>query len=155
MVAHPVLEGQLILRQTGQDAAELAFAVAGFCLHFGNLCRNARIVLVLVVRNKQIQLGMLFDGNTEVVKRLDGTVAGEKIVRTRSESKDFEPCQTDKRGRNGNKFTNLCSDFCCGAARIRRDVNALAAQTEVVGGVEHAAVSVAATVVQVAVALGG
>ena len=89
MLSHPVLEGQLVLCQTGQDAGKLALAVASLGSH----------------------LGVLFDCYAQIVQCLNGCVAGQEVVRTRAESEDFEtlgPIRAVAIGAN--------SRICCAAS---------------------------------------
>ena len=96
----PVLQSQLVLGQTGQDTG-IGVIGAQFGGHFRHLGRNAFIPGVLVVGHQQVQLAVLLHGNTQIIQRLDGGVAGQEIVGTGTEGDDLQPLQAQNGPGNG------------------------------------------------------
>ena len=139
---HPIKEGQLILSQLGQDACHLV-AFAKFFLHISDDFGDTGIVLMIVIGSEEIQLGILLDLSTEIVKLLDGSVAGKEILRTGAEGNDLEVADTDNASCNRYEFADHLSDLIGCADRILGNVSLDISQSQVVAGVEHTAVSIA------------
>ena len=104
---------------------------------------------------EQIQFRVLLDLHAQVVKLLDGSVAGKEIQRSGAERNNLQIVQTYDSPCNGNKFMNPVCAFCCGTHGILRDVSLHIAQLQVIACVQHTAVSIAASAHQVVLALLG
>ena len=149
----PVEQRQLELRHAFEHIG-VVFALAHFLLHILADGGDARVARVGLIRDEQIQLGVLFDLHTELVEALDGRVAGEEVLRTRAEGDDFEVADADNGSCDGDEVRDHLCDIFGGADRVFGDVALQMAHTEVIRTVQHAAVGVAAAVDEIAVALG-
>ncbi|CCX38075.1 unknown [Clostridium sp. CAG:1013] len=109
---------------------------------------------MLFVSNQQIQLAVLLDLDAQLIQAIDGSVAGEEVLRTGTEGDDLQALDADDGASDGNELSDLVGDLGSVAHRILGDVALQAAQAQVVRAVQHAAVSVATAVDQVAVAFG-
>ena len=148
MILYPVEHGDLILCELRQNLG-LHVALAELFFHVFDDLRDTRVALVLIERLKEVELGVFFNLNTEVVKRLNGRVAGEEVQRTRAEADDLEALQADDRSCNRHELVNHVRALVSGADRVFRNVNLYIAQLQVVAGVQHAAICVAAAVHEV------
>ena len=85
----PVKQGQLILCKLLQN---LRLLVTGtqLCCHVRNHLGDAGIARMLVVGFEKIQLGVLLNLDPQIVKRLDGCVACQEVLRTRTEADDLQ-----------------------------------------------------------------
>ena len=79
--------------------------------------------------------------------------AGKKILGTRSEGDDFQVLHTDNGAGNGKEFPDFLTEFLRGADRVLGDIAPEVPHAEVIGAVEHTAVSVTAALDEVAVSL--
>src|SRR5699024_10387420 len=93
--------------------------------------------------------------HAQVVQGLDGGVAGQEVIGTGAKGKNLQTHETQNGPGNGNELPNLLSHTLGGLTGVVGDVNPAVPQAQVVAGVEHTAVGVAAAVVEVAVTLGG
>ena len=148
MLLHPVLQGQLILRQSGENL-RLFVSGAQLCLHLLHNLWDARVACVPVKGFKQIQLGVFFDFYAEVVQLLDGSVAGKEVERTRTEADNLQLRQRKDCPRNRHKFVDHLCTVVRIADRIFGNVGADVAQCEVVACVEHSAEGVASALAEI------
>ena len=148
VLLYPVEQGDLILCELRQNLG-LHVALAELFFHVFDDLRDTRVALVLIERLKEVELGVFFNLNAEVVKRLNGRVAGEEVQRARAEADDLEALQADDRSCNRHELVNHVRALVSGADRVFRNVNLYIAQLQVVAGVQHAAICVAAAVHEV------
>ena len=154
MLLRPVEQGQLKLRHALEHVGEIpAFAHLGG--HVGTDLGNPLVPGVLFVAHQEIQFGVLFDLHTELIQALDRSVAGEEVLRTRTEGDDLQVLDTDDGAGDGDEVLDHLSQIFGGADRILGNIAPEVAHAEVVGTVEHAAVGVATAVDEIAVTLGG
>ena len=153
MVLRPVQQRQLELRHA-RAQLRIELALAHLLGHILADSRDTRVIRVLLIGNQQIQLGILFDFNAQLVQALDRRIAGEEVLRTRTEGDDLEILQAQDGTRDRHKLSHLIGDLLGGAHRILRNVALEMTHAQVIGAVEHAAVSVAAAVDHITVALG-
>ena len=113
---------------------------------------DARVVCMLFVGNQQVQLAVLFHFNAQLVQALDGCVAGKEVLRAGAEGDDLQITHTQQGAGDGNELDHLVSDLISSADGVFGDVALQVAHTQVVGAVQHAAVSIAAAVDHVTVA---
>ena len=78
MCLYPVEQGQLILRKLFQNF-RLFVALTQLFFHLFYLCRDSFIPGVLVECFEQIQFGVFFDFNAQVVELLNRSVASQEI----------------------------------------------------------------------------
>ena len=98
---------------------------------------------------EKVELRVLFDLNAHSVQRLDGSVACEEVLRTRSERNDLQILHSIESSGYRNEVLDHVSALFCVSDRILRDVSVYATDLEVVGSIEHTAVSVASAANQV------
>jgi len=153
VVLRPVQQRQLELRHA-RAQLRIILALAHLLGHVLADSRDARVVLMLLVGDQQVQLGVLLDLDTQLVQALDRRIAGEEVLRTRTEGDDLEILEAQDGARDRHELRHHVRDLLCGAHRILRNIALEMAHTQVIGAVEHAAVRVAAAVDHVAVALG-
>ncbi len=149
----PIEQGELKLRHAGQQvriAVAAGAQLGGHVLHHSG---NARVAMMGLVGHQQIQLGVLLDFDAQVIEALDGRVAGEEILWARPEGDHLEGGKPDERPRHRDEVLEHPRDVLGGAHRILRDDRLEAAQPQVVGAVEHAAVGVASAVDEVVAGL--
>ena len=92
---------------------------------------------------EKVELRVLFDLNAHSVQRLDGSVACEEVLRTGTERNDLEVLHSIESSCYGNELVDHVSALFCVSDRILRDVSLYATDLEVVGSIEHTAVSIA------------
>ena len=149
----PVEQGDLVLRELGQDAG-VGVVRAELLGHVGRDFCDARIVRVVVKGREQVQLGVLLDVDAQVEQGLDGRVAGDEVVGARAEGEDLEVAQADADRRDRDELADHRGDLVRRAHGVLGDVDVLEGlQADGVAGVEHAAVRVAAAVDQVVAGL--
>ena len=150
MLFHPVHERQFILCHARQEIRiRVAALRAELCRHVGDDVLDARVVLVGAVGDEQVELGVLLNLDAEVVERLDRGVAGEEVLRARAECDDLEVLEAEQRACDRLELGDHIGELFRRADRILGDEGFEVAQAEVVGAVEHAAVSIAAAVDEV------
>ena len=154
VLLRPVEQGQLKLRHALQKLGIIA-ALAHLGGHVRANSGDALIAIMSLVADQQVKLGVLFDLHAELVQALNGRVAGEEILRARSEGDDLQVLQSDDDPGDRDKLGNFVGQLPGGTHRIFRNIALQMAHAQVVGAVQHAAVGVAAAVDHVAVALGG
>ena len=152
MSFRPVQQGQLKLCHPLQHVGVDLLAHLGF--HLVHNAGDAGVALVSIVRYQQVQLGVLFDLNAQLVQALDGGVAGEEVLGTGAEGDDLQVLQTNDAPGDGNELADHLCTINCGTDGVFGDVSLQVAHAQVIGAVEHAAVGVAAAVDHVAVAFG-
>ena len=151
----PVKKGELKLCHSGQ---KVGVVVAGETQLGGHILADggdAFVVFVVLVADEKVKLGVLFDLNTQLVKTLDGGVAGEKVLGSGAESDDLEAGNAEQSPGNGDELCDHGGDILGGANGVLGDVGLDAAHAQVVRAVQHAAVGIASAVDKVTVALGG
>ncbi len=148
----PVKQGQLVLRQLRQDLRDLV-ARTELRRHIRDDLRDARIVSVLVVSLEEVKFGVLLYLDAHVVELLDRRVAGQEIHRSRPEGNNLEIMQPLDRPRDRQEAVDHVRAVLRVADRVFRDVGLDVPQLQVVAGVQHAAVSVAASADEVVLAL--
>ena len=142
---HELGQGHFILGQLVEQG-RIAAARAQLLGHVGGHGRNLGRALGLEEKVIEVELGILHDFHTQVIERLDRGVAGQEVLRPRPEAEDLQPLQTEQDAGRGDEFADHRGDFVGHADRIIRDVRPQLAQADVVGGVEHAAIGIAASV---------
>ena len=153
VLLRPVQQGQLKLRHAAVEILVIG-ALAHFLDHLRAYVINAGIVFMLLEGHQQIQLGVFLNFHAQLIQALDGSIAGEEVLGPRSEGDDFEVLHANHRAGNRHKVRDHLGDIVAGAHGILGDVGVNVAHAQVVGAVQHAAVSIAAAVDHVAVALG-
>ena len=123
--------------------------------HVGADLGDALVTGVRLIAYQQIELGVLFDFHADLIQALDRSIAGEEVLRTRSEGDDLQVLYTDDGTGDGDEVLDHLAQIFGGAHRILGDIALEVAHAEVVGTVEHAAISIAAAVDEVTVAFGG
>ena len=108
-----------------------------------------------LVGNQQIQLRVLLNLYTDLIQALDGGIAGEEILGTGAKGDNFQLAQADEGACDGHELADHLGNFFRSTHRIFGNKCFEMAHTQVVGAVEHAAVSIAAAIDEVAVPLGG
>ena len=154
MVLSPIQQSQLKLGHALQHVGVI-LALAHFLGHVGAHIGDAGVAGVLLVGDQQVQLGVFLNLHTQLVQAVDGGVAGEEVLGPGAEGDNLQVLNADDGAGDGHKLGHLVGQLLGGAHGILGDIAGQAAQAQVVGAVEHAAVGVAAAVNQVAVALGG
>ncbi len=149
-----VQQSGFVLRQTRQYSGHLV-ALAQLALHIGDDLGDALVARMLVVLNQQVQLGILLNLNAQIVQRLYGSIARDKVVGTRTESDYLKSLNAQVYARHGHELGYHGGDLVGGAYRILGYIGVYAAQLEVVRCVQHAAVCVAATVEHILAGLFG
>ena len=147
----PVQQGQLKLSHAGQQVG-IVVAFAHLGSHVLADILDARVICMLFVGNQQVQLAVLFHFNAQLVQALDGCVAGKEVLRAGAEGDDLQITHTQQGAGDGNELDHLVSDLISSADGVFGDVALQVAHTQVVGAVQHAAVSIAAAVDHVTVA---
>ena len=145
---YPVKQGQFILCKSLQDL-RLLVACSKFLLHIRDNFRNSRVAGMIVEGLEQIELGVLFDLNAKVVELLDRSVACKEIVRSRSEGDELQSGQTIDGACDRKELMDHIRALSGCSYRILRNISLYAAQSQVVAGVQHTAVSVSASVLQI------
>ena len=107
-----------------------------------------------IVGDQQIQLGVLLHLDAQLIQTLDGGVAGKEVLGTGAKGDDLQILQADDAPGDGLKVPNHPGTVGGGADGVLGDVRFQVAHTQVIGAVEHTAVSVAAAVNHIAVTLG-
>ena len=127
-------------------------AFAHFLCHILANSIDAWVVLVLLVSYEQVELRVLLYLYAEFIQALDRSVAGEEVLRTRTEGDNLQALETKDDASYGNELCHHLSHFLCCTYRILRDIALEVAHAEVVRAVEHTAISVATAIDHVAVA---
>ena len=109
---------------------------------------------MLLVGHEQVELRVLLHLYAQFIETLDGGVAGEEVLGTRTEGDNLQPPQTDDHAGNGHKLGHHAGHLFGRSHGIFRDIALQFAHAQIIGAVQHAAVGVATTVDHVAVALG-
>ncbi len=145
----PVEQGQLELREARQQVGVGVARRAELLRHVVRDAGDAFVPLVRAVGDQKVQLGIFLDFDSQVVQRLDGRVAGEKVLRARAEGDDLQRFEPDGRARGGDELPNHLRNLIGRADRVFRYHGRDVAQPQVIRAVEHAAVGVAPAVYQV------
>ena len=95
MLLHPVEQRELVLCHARQQVRIRVAFLAELLRHVFRDFFDARVILVRTVRDEQVELGVFFDFDAEVVERRNRRVAGEKVLRTRAERDDFEALEAE------------------------------------------------------------
>ena len=106
------------------------------------------------VSYEQVELGILFDLDADLIEAFNRSVAGEEVLGTRSKGNNLQALEAKNRAGNGNKLGNHLSHVVSGSYGIGRNPCLEVAHAEIVGQVQDTAEGVAAAVDEVAVALG-
>ena len=152
MLLCPVEKRQLIGCQFFKHIT--ALRVHFLCHIFDNF-RNSLVIDMFLIGFEQVQLRFLLDFNAEVVELLDRSVACQEICRPRSERDNLQIGKTDGYSCYRQEVVNHIRAFVRIANRIVRDIGLHVAKRQVVAGVQHSAVCVAAAVQQILLALFG
>ncbi len=143
----PVQQGQFELRHPGQQVGVI-LALAHLGGHVGTDVGDAGIVGMGLVGDQQVQLGVLLDLHAQLIQTLDGGVAGEEVLGTRAEGDDLQVLHAQDGPGDGHELGDLVRQFLGSAHGVLGDVGAQVAHAQVVGAVQHAAVGVAAAVLE-------
>ena len=144
MLLDPVKQGQLILSKLGKNL-RLVVAAAKLCLHVLNHVRNAGIVGMLVECVEQIQLGVLLDLNADVVKLLDWSITCKEVERSGTEGYDLEVLKACKCTCDRHEVVDHICTVLSISYGILGDVRAKVTKGEIIGCIQHSAVSIAKT----------
>ena len=125
------------------------------CSHFLHHVVDTRVALMLLEGFEQVELRVLFNLHTEVVKGTNGCIAGEEVVWTRTERDDLQVAQSDDGTCDGHEVVNQFGTFSCVADGIFGDVSLRLAEFQGVAGIQHAAVCIATAVDEVFLCLLG
>ncbi len=147
----PVQKGQFKLCHA-REQVRIVAAFAHFFSHVLAHISDAGIILMLAIADQQVQFAVLFDLNAELIESLDGSVAGEEVLRTRSEGDDLQVGNTQHGPCDRDELRNAVGQIIGGAHGFFRDIALEMAHVQVVGAIQHAAVSIAASVDHVSVA---
>ena len=150
----PVEQCQLKLRHAAAEVG-IVLALAHLGSHILADVVDTRVVLVLLVSHEEVELRVLLNLHTEFIESLDRSVAGEEVLRTRTEGDDLQTLQADDGTGHGHEVSDHLGDVVGGAYRISGDIALEVTHGEVVAAVEHTAIGVATAVDHVAVALSG
>ena len=104
---------------------------------------------MFIERFKQIQFRVLFNLYADIVKLLDRCVAGQEVQRSRSEADDLQVIQSDHGSCDRLEFMDHVRTLLSGSHRILRDIGFHIAQFQIVAGIEHAAVRIAAALYEI------
>ena len=104
---------------------------------------------MLVEGLEQVQLGIFLDFHAQVVQALDGRVAGQEVQRPGAEADDLQILQAHKGAGDGDELVDSVGAVLCVAHGVFRYVGLDFPELQVIAGVEHAAVGVAAATHQV------
>ena len=105
--------------------------------------------------NEKIELGVLLYLYAQLIKSLDGSVAGKEVLRTGTEGDDLEVLYAYVSARDRNEIRDHLRDIIGCTYGIFGDIACEMTHSEVVRAVEHTAVSVASAVDHVSVAFCG
>ena len=108
-----------------------------------------------LVGDQQVQLGVLLHFHAQLIEALDGSIAGEEVLRPGAEGDNLEVLHADDGPGHGDEVPDHLRALRRSAHGILGDVGLQVAHAQVIGAVEHAAVGVAPAVDEVAVALCG
>ena len=149
----PVKKRELELSHTLVHLRIVA-AFAHFLSHVFADSRDTGIVRMCLVSYEQVKLRVLLNLNADLIETLDGSVAGEEILRSGTEGNNLKVLNTDDSASNRNELTDHLSDVVSGSNRIFRNIALEVAHSEVIRAVQHTAVSIATSVDHIAVTLG-
>ena len=107
-----------------------------------------------LVRHQQVQLGVFLHFHAQLIKALDGGVAGKEVLGPGAEGDDLQILHADDGPGDGHKLPDHVGALLRSPHGIGGDIGLQVAHAQIIGAVEHAAVGVAPAVDQVAVALG-
>ena len=99
---------------------------------------------MLLVGLEQVQLGVLLDVDAQLEDGGHGGVAGQEVEGTGTEGDDLQVLEAQERAGDGLEGDDLVGAVLGVAHGILGDVGLDAVELQVVGGVQHAAVGVAA-----------
>ena len=152
MAFHPVLQGQFILSKL---AEHFRFLVAGaqLLLHIRHDFRNTGIAFMLQEGFIEIQFGVFFNLNAQVVQLLDRSVTCEEVHRSRAEGYDLQVLQRVYDSGDRQELMDHVRTFFRITDRIFRNIGLYIAKLKVVAGVQHTAVSIAAVGTQNSIVL--
>ena len=150
----PVQQGQFKLRHAREHIRVAVAADAQFLRHIIADGGDAFVTGVFFVGDEEVQFTVLFHFHAQFIEALDRGVAGEEVLRARTEGDHLQSLQAQDTAGDRDEFADHLSAFFSRSHRVGGDVGAEMAHTQVVGAVQHTAVGVAASVDQVAVAFG-
>ena len=151
---HPVGQGEFVLGELGQHLRNLV-ASAELGNHILHHVVDAGIAGMLLERLEQVELRVLFNLYIQVIEGTDGSIAGQEVVRTRTEADDLQVTQADD---GTSDRQELMDQFCTVgsvADGLLRDIGARLAQRQGMAGIQHAAVGITTTVDEVLLGLFG
>ena len=153
VVLIPVEDGKLQLSHLVDDfwvsVAWTELFLHVFC-NSGNLCLAGSNLLILTFH---VELRVLLYLNAEVIERLDRSVAGKEVERTRTETDDLEVLDADDYAGDVAEVGELLDSFVWVYVRILRNIYLEAAETYAVWEIEHAAKCVTTVRCKVCLAL--
>ena len=149
---NPVKQGQLILSQLLKNL-RLLVACAQLSCHLSNLSGDSCITCMLVECFEQIQLGVLLDLNAQVVKLFDGSVTSKEVKRSGTKGNDLQIGKSDDGASDGNELVDHVCALLCSTNGVLRDVSLNIAKLQIVACIQHAAVCIATSVLQISLAL--
>jgi hypothetical protein len=80
----------------------------------------------------EIELAVLHDLDPEIIQGLDRGVAGQEILRTRTEGEDLQALEPEADARDGHELADHRGDFVRDPHGIGWDVRTQAAQAQVI-----------------------
>ena len=108
---------------------------------------------MLFVSNQKVKLRVLFDLNAQLIESFDRGITSEEVLWTRSKGNDLQVTNTDNGTCNWYEVSDhLCDVISC-SNRIFRNISFQMTHFQVVGAVQHTAVSIATSVDHIAITL--
>ena len=144
----PVKESQFILCQFWKNGW-FVVSIPQFFFHICNHCRDSFVSVMFVECFEQIQFGVFFDLHTQVEQLFDRCITSHKVLRTRTESDNFQIFQTNNGSCNRNKLFHHLSDFFRCSYRIFRDICFQIAKLQVVACIQHTAICISTSLYQI------
>ena len=118
---YPIQQSNFILSQFRQDF-RFHIAFAQLFLHILCHLRNTWVSFMVFKGLEKVQLRVFFNLDSQVIQSLDRSIAGQEVLRTRTEADNFQVFQSHNSSCDGNKFFNhTCHFFSC-ANRIFRNI---------------------------------
>ena len=143
MLLNPIQQGDFILGQLGQNAGHLV-ALAQLLLHVRLYLGDSGVARMGVEGREKVQLGVFLNLHPQLMELEDRSVAGQEILGTGAEGDNLQVLQANHRAGNGQEVLEHIRDFPGGSHGVFGDIGLYAPQGQVVAGVEHTAVCVAA-----------
>lgn len=152
MFVYPVEQCELKLRHTFQHIWVIA-TVPHLVRHVFANGLNAPVILVSTVCDKEIELRVLLDFDTQFVQTLNGGIAGEEILGARSEGYDLQVSHPDDRTSDRKEIGDLLCNLIGRTNRLWGDMRHQMPHPQVIAAIKHATICVSTAINQIAVPL--